>query len=125
MIDLSKDTINRFYEQWEAGHIDGFTVMPVLSEDFYELYKVWCGKQGVKPGSLVKMVDMMLKRLHCTRKRCRYVSKCSSVIYPKTFIFPEGWGSAPDGKTESGWLGAYVDEFTGLLGMYRGRNASN
>lgn len=124
LIDLSKDTINRFYEEWEAGHIDGFTVMPVLSEDFYELYKAWCGKQGVKPGSLVKMVDMMLKRLHCTRKRCRYVSKCSSVIYPKTFIFPEDWGSAPDGKTESGWLGAYVDEFNGLLGMYRGRNAS-
>ncbi len=124
LIDLSKDTINRFYEEWVAGHIDGFTEMPVLSEDLYELYKVWCGKQGVKPGSLVKMVDMMLKRLHCTRKRCRYVSKSSSVPYPKTFIFPDGVEAVPMGKTESGWLGAYVDEFNGLLGLYRGRNAS-
>lgn len=140
LIDLSKDTINRFYEEWGDGMIDGFNVKPlkgesgygqpvplppVLSEDFYELYKVWCGKQGVKPGSLVKMVDMMLKRLHCTRKRCRYVSKSSSVPYPKTFIFPELCISIPEGKTESGWLGSYVDEFTGLLGLYRGRNAAS
>ena len=125
LIDLSKDTINRFYEEWHIGHIDGFIKMPVLSEDLYELYKIWCGKQGVKPGSLIKMVDMMLKRLGCQKRRCRFVWTASSVNHPKTFIFPEDCLVAPEGMTEGGWLGRCVSEFHEHLGNYRGRNYAN
>jgi putative DNA primase/helicase len=118
LIDLSKDTINRFFEEWEAGFIDGFTVMPVLSQDFYELYKIWCGKQGVKPGSQTKMVDMMLKRLFCTKKRARYLS----AKHPQTFIFAENCPDVPLGASESSWLDKCVFEFRELLSNYRGRN---
>ena len=118
LIDLSKDTINRFYEEWEAGFIDGFTVMPVLSQDFYELYKVWCGKQGVKPGSMVKMVDMMLKRLHCKKGRDRYLSH----KHPQTFIYADGCEDMPEGTSKAGYLDKCVSEFRELLGNYRGRN---
>ena len=118
LIDLSKDTINRFFEEWEAGFIDGFTVMPVLSQDFYELYKIWCGKQGVKPGSQTKMVDMMLKRLYCSKKRTRYLS----AKHPQTFIFAENCSDVPAGISEAAWLDKCVSEFRELLSNYRGRN---
>ncbi|MCX7083921.1 MAG: DUF5906 domain-containing protein [Methylococcales bacterium] len=118
LIDLSKDTINRFFEEWEAGFIDGFTVMPVLSQDFYELYKIWCGKQGVKPGSQTKMVDMMLKRLYCSKKRTRYLS----AKHPQTFIFSENCSDVPAGISEAAWLDKCVSEFRELLSNYRGRN---
>ncbi len=122
LIDLSKDTINRFYEEWEAGYIDGFKPMPVLSEDFYDLYKVWCGKQGVKPGSLLKLVDMCTKRLYCKKRRCRFVSTANEGFNPRMFIFPDEHSELPEGKSESGWLGCCVSEFRENLSSYRGRN---
>jgi hypothetical protein len=125
LIDLSKDTISRFYEEWESGHIDGFKVMPVLSEDFYELYRAWCVKQGVKPGPLVKMVDMMIKRLYCTKRRCRYVSMANPSNNPKTFIFSESCDSVPSGFSEMGWLGKCVNEFHENMAIYRVRNREN
>ena len=118
LIDLSRDTINRFYEEWESGFIDGFTVMPVLSQDFYELYKVWCGKQGVKPGSLVKMVDMMIKRLHCKKERERYLG-CK---HPQTFIYADSCEDQPIGPSRAAYLEKCVVEFRELLEGYRGRN---
>ena len=135
LIDLSKDTISRCYEDWCEGHIGGFNVppekgwpgygqkvilAPALSTMFYDLYKVWCGKQGVKPGSAVKMVDMLLKRFNCTSDRLRMTSQCKDSPNPQTFIFPNGIETVPLGKEIKAWLGACVDEFHHTFEEYKG-----
>ena len=135
LIDLSKDTISRFYENWREGLIGGFNIppekgwpgygspvilAPVLSTMFYELYKVWCGKQGVKPGSSAKMVDMLLKRFNCTSDRQRMTSQCKATKNPQTFIFPDGIETVPLGREIKAWLGACVDEFHHTFEEYKG-----
>lgn len=122
LIDLSKDSIIRFYEEWESGYIDDFKLIPVLSEDLFEFYRIWCGKQGAKPGALNRLVDSLLKRKFSERRRCRYLAGSSSTNNAKTFLFARGCESLPDGMSETAWLGRCVSEFRELLSNYRGRN---
>jgi putative DNA primase/helicase len=110
----------RFIEEWEAGYIDGFVLMPVLSDSIFELYRLWCVKQGVKPGSQQKLIDNFIRRKGAEKRRCRFIGNASRSMNPKTFIFPEGIDGPPEGKTETAWLGNCVSEFIEFLGKYNG-----
>ena len=54
LIGLSMDSPERFVYAFKAGDVEGFPkkgapalLTPCLSQDFYELYGVWCHRQGL------------------------------------------------------------------------------
>jgi putative DNA primase/helicase len=119
LISLGKDNLLRFYDEWTGGEIDGIKLMPVLTEDIYELYKAWCGRQGVKPSPLNRAIDQLTKRPGMRKERKRYVLSTVQ-SNPKFFLFPQGGLEMNPGNSESGWLGQCVDGFRQGLNDYRG-----
>lgn len=119
LINLGKDNLLRFYDEWTRGEIDGIKLMPVMTEDIYELYKAWCSRQGVKPSPLNRAIDQLSKRQGMRKERKRYLLSTVQ-SNPKFFLFPPGGDEMNPGNSESGWLGQCVDAFRTGLNDYRG-----
>lgn len=119
LINLGKDNMLRFYDDWMHGEIDGFKPMPVLTEDIYELYKAWCGRQGVKPAPLNKAVNLLAKRSGMRKERKRYMVMMVQ-SNPKYFLFPPAGDELTPGSSEVVWLGQCVDSFRTALADFRG-----
>ncbi len=119
LLNLSKDSILRFYDDWMDGEIDGVPNMPVLSEDIYDLYKHWCGRQGVKASPLNKAIDHIAKRPGVRKERKRYLNGVKH-NNPKFFIFPAQCIEMNPGNSESGWLGQCVEDFRQAVKEYKG-----
>lgn len=45
LIDLGKDSIEIFIEQWQSGEL-GLPVCPAMGVDFYDAYQKWCKRTG-------------------------------------------------------------------------------
>jgi hypothetical protein len=120
LIALSQDTISSFYNEWVNGYIDGFECMPVLSDNFYNLYRVWCGKQGVKPAASNKFVDHIIKRKNAKKGRYRYLTGMID-NNPKIFLFPPGHEQVMTLDNRNHVLGRYVAEFEKAFDNFRGR----
>jgi len=121
LINLGKDNLLRFYDDWQVGDIDGIKLMPVLTEDIYELYKSWCGRQGVKPSPMNKAVNQLAKRPGMKKERKRYVASMGAANNPKFFLLPHGGEEMNPGNSEAGWLGQCVESFRMGLNDYRGK----
>lgn len=119
LLNLAKDNVLRFYDDWFSGDIDGVPNVPVLSEDIYDLYKHWCGRQGVKASPMNRMIDHLAKRSGATKERKRYMN---GVMHsnPKTFIYPPQCLEMNPGNSESGWLGQCVEDFRQAVKEYKG-----
>jgi len=121
LIELGKDPILRFFDQWISGDLDYIHLMPVLSEDLYELYRIWCNKQGSKPTTLTRFVDLIVKRKGINKHRKRFM-KGSVQSNPKNFIFPGKGAEMNPGNSETAWLGECVEDFRESIKQYREGN---
>ncbi len=122
LIDLSRDSTTRFMLAWVDGMIDGVRLMPVLSEDLFQLYQAWCNRQGIgRAAPLNKMVDALIKKHGCTGARKRYASGQGNKL--ASFLFPPKAEEMPPGTHEPAWLANCVEAFRRGLGDYKG--ASN
>lgn len=119
LLNLGKDSVLRFYDDWIGGDIDGVPNVPVLSDDLYDLYKYWCGRQGVKASPMNRAIDHIAKRFGATKERKRYLNGVKH-SNPKTFIYPEKCIEMNPGNSESGWLGQCVDDFRTAVKEYKG-----
>jgi len=99
--------------------MDGITKIPVLSEDIYDLYKYWCGRQGVKPSPMNRAVDHIANRPGVIKCRKRFL-KGAKQTNPKMFIYPPGGEEMKPGNSESAWLGQCVEEFRLAMNEYKG-----
>lgn len=124
LLELSKDSILRFYEAWQSGDIDGVPNVPVLSEDIYDLYKYWCVKQGVKHSPMNKAIDHLSKRPGMRKERKRYLSG-TKPSNQKHFLFPHKCLEMSPGSSETAWLGLCVDEFRMAVKDYKNGDFSN
>ena len=102
LLELSKDNILRFYECWQAGDIDGVPNVPVLSDDIYDLYKHWCGRQGVKPSPMNRAIDHLAKKASMNKERKRFLNG-SKQSNPKTFLYAHRCEEMNPGNSESAW----------------------
>ncbi len=118
LIELGKDNMLRFYDDWKNGELDGVDMMPVLSNDLYELYKTWAGRQGVRAAPLNKVVDAISKRPGVIKIRKRYLSG-SKTTNPKTFLVPPNGLVMNPGNSETGWLGQCVEDFRDGIKEYK------
>jgi len=118
LIELGKDNILRFYQEWNLGELDGVVVTPVLSGDLYELYKCWTNKQGVRAAPMNKAIDAISKRPGVKKSRKRYISG-SRQNNPKTFLYPPNSIEMNPGNSEGGWLGQCVNDFRESINDYK------
>lgn len=119
LISLSKESIARFADEIITGDIDGVSLMPYLSDDFYDLYRYWCGKQGVKPAPLNHAIDKIGKRLGWQKARKRYAVGTRGV-QQRTFLIPPKASEPTPGTSEQFWLGECVEEFRSQISGYKG-----
>ena len=123
LIELGKDNISRFYDEYLAGEILPITekgkrvILPALSNDLYELYRHWCIGQGVKSGSLAKVIDAATKTGKLTREVKRY--GIPGDIKQARFVYPMN-ATTPDGTTEQLWLQSCVETFKNNLRDLKG-----
>lgn len=118
LIELGKDNIIRFYQDWQKRDLDGVEVMPVLSGDLYELYKAWANKQGVRAAPMNKAVDAIYKQPLVKKVRKRFLDGTKQ-SNPKFFIYPPNSLEMNPGNSESGWLGQCVEDFRESINEYK------
>ena len=121
--DLSKDSIIRFYDEWNTKEISGVPPVPALSEDIYTLYTHWCRREGVRAAPKNKAIDAIAKRPGVRKERKRYMTGVSMVENPKTIIIPANSEEMSPGNSETGWLGLCISDFKKSVDTYR--EASN
>jgi len=118
LIDLSKDNVLRFYDDWMGGELEGIPIMPVLSSDIYELYKVWTAQQGVRATSMNQLVHALSKRQGMDKKLARYLDGTKQK--QKRFLFPLQKTEPDDpAQSKSAWLGQCVAEFSAAVDKYK------
>lgn len=118
LLNLAKDNIFRFYDDWINGDIDGVPNVPVLSEDIYDLYKYWCVNQGVRHSPMNRAVDHLAKRPGVYKVRKRFMDGIKQ-SHPKFFIFPLGHPEMNPGTSEQVWLGRCVEDFRSAVREYK------
>jgi putative DNA primase/helicase len=132
LLMLSKDSILRFYEEWLDGEFNWdsdeyndnkamtSSNTPVLSGDLYELYKTWCGRQGVKPSPLNRTIDHIAKRPGVNKFRKRYQLDGKDSATLRTIIYPPKCLEMPVGNIEKIWLGYCLQNFKKTVNVYKG-----
>jgi hypothetical protein len=119
LIELSKDSIIRFYEDWHSGNIYNFVSGPVLSDDFYELYRKWCHKEGIKNAAKNKFIDLIKTKKGMISNRWRMKSVQFVTNNPQTFLVPSDFQFESDNEImRKDILGDYVDDFKKHLEYY-------
>jgi len=119
LLDLSKDSIVRFYDEWNGKEITGVPPVPALSDDIYILYTHWCRREGVRSAPKNKAIDAIAKRPGVKKGRKRYLDGIKMVDNPKTIIIPANAEEMSPGNSETGWLGSNIRAFKDALDMYR------
>lgn len=68
LININRESADRFIEEWEDGLIDGLPLCPAASSDVYAAYAAWCRREGVKyPRESNQFAGFLLKQDGWTR----------------------------------------------------------
>jgi putative DNA primase/helicase len=117
LVNLGLDSTTRFYLALEAGEIGFAKLEPALSEDVYDLYKLWCSRVGVRPAPMSRLVNALQRKHGVTTARKRW-QQAGAERGPHTVML---LGEAmPPGENERAWLGASIMRFRSASGEYRG-----
>lgn len=119
LIHLSKDSITRFYEDWTNGDLEDVPIGPALTEDVYDLYRLWCGREGVRIAPKNKAIDAISKRNGARKERKRLMIG-TTMSNPKMILIPHNAEEMNLGNSESAWLGKCVENFKLGVTSYKG-----
>lgn len=122
LIGLSQDSPQRFLDELYGNDIPGVKPRPALSKEWYELYKVWCNKEGVRPAPNPKFVNALVRKrqiLHPDRARKRYIVG-QNTLGPHGFLML-GPTKPEDDRSEQSFLGDELVAFRNAFNDYRGR----
>jgi len=121
--DLSKDSIIRFLDEWvgegsgdELGEIPN---IPALTEDIYDLYRHWCGRQGIRPSPLNKAIDHISKLPGVRKEREWYSVGGQKSKSARAFIYPPKCLEMNPGESKQWWLGQCVQDFCEAVKAYK------
>ena len=122
LIGLSVDSPERFFDQLLGNDIPGLKPRPALSKEWYEAYKLWCSKEGIKnPAPSHKFINALVRKrdvTHPDRARKRYLL-ATDTEGPHGFLLI-GNCKPKDDQTETVFLGEQVVLFRSQLNDYRG-----
>ncbi len=117
LIELGKDNVLRFYDQWRDGELDDVKLQPALSADIYELYRIWAGRQGVRPAPLHRVIDTLARRPGVIKKQERYMTGIKQK--KQRFLLPPGVIELNPGQSRTAWLGECVEQFRESIERYK------
>ena len=120
LITLGLDSTSRFYYALDAGDIGDCKPMPALSEDVFELYKIWCARTGNRPANQPKLVHSLRRRHGIASYKKRYhVNAMQQSLRAVLMMGPV----VAQEKSESVYLGESIEAFKKLVSGYRGNYA--
>ena len=125
LIGLGQDSPQRFLDELYGDDIPGVKPIPALSKDWYEIYKLWCSREGLpRPAPAPKFINALVRKreiVHPDRARKRYTIE-GVTQGPHAFLLLGN--SAPPSEysgNEAAWLGLQVVRFRGMFGDYKAR----
>ncbi|MGV8959218.1 MAG: DUF5906 domain-containing protein [Stenotrophomonas sp.] len=122
LIGLSLDSPQRFLDELYGEDIPGIKPRPAPSKEWYELYKIWCAREGVRPAPGHKFINALVRKrdvVHPERARKRYLIE-QTTHGPHGFLLL-GNATSPDSRTETTFLGDEVVAFRVAFNEYKGR----
>lgn len=122
LITLAQDSPIDFLDALLDDDLRPLTNQPGLVLDWFKAYQRWCAQTGVKPASMKRFVDTLKRRRKIVSVRKGYL-KGQSVTHPlAVYLFGR---RAPEGVTESHWLGECIEQMKHCLQDYLGGNTSD
>jgi putative DNA primase/helicase len=118
LIGLGLDSPLRFTDELEAGFIDGLLPRPAPSREWYEAYKIWCHRDGVRAAPMNKFLNAIERKRGIQSPHKRYLIN-QQVLGPHSMLML--------GKTDHGevseriFLGDETITFRAALNDYRGK----
>lgn len=97
LIDMGKDSTERFYDDWIAKHLP-LPVVTCKSEDFYDAYRWWCQRQGIgKPAQSNTLLSRSAGRSGAAKARKHvYDDLHNSGRHQAMLLYPPGADTAAD-----------------------------
>lgn len=122
LIDLAHDSPMRFWEDLQLGEIRSLHARPGLATDWYEAYKVYCVRHGLRPAPMPRFVNQLERRRSVRSARKRY--EIGAVEHgPHGVLFlgnARHPNECPPDRREREWLGEQVSTLRSELAEYRG-----
>lgn len=122
LIGLSQDSPQRFLDELYGADIPGLRPMPAPSKEWYEVYKIWCSREGARPAPNPKFINALVRKrevIHPDRARKRYLIE-QTTHGPHGFLML-GDCNVASGESEASWLGGRVTAFRTMFSEYKGR----
>ncbi len=132
LIDINRESVDRFLGDWQAGDIEGLPFCPCASADLYTAYLQWCRREGVKvpresnqfAGHIDKLAGWV--KGHKDRyETCHYdggTKRQRMIIPPEDALRAPPWNAkGPDGyakpmsKSQTQWLTDCFFDFRNAL----------
>lgn len=107
LVDLAQDSPVDFVDALVMGDCSPLIAGPGLTMEWYDVYRAWCRRTGVKPASVKRFVNLIDHRRKYRSERKGYLDRNGAITNPKSMLL-FGY-TAPDGVTESTWLGTEVE----------------
>src|SRR5690606_27692470 len=109
LISLAQDSALEFIDLLYSRDINYLKPMPGLSSDWYEAYKICCGRVGVNPAPQKRFSNTISRKrgIHAVKKRYRMAGAQD----PRQNMLITFDLAPPEGVAEMDWLGEQVDSF--------------
>lgn len=104
LIDFGRPGWDTFYREWERGDLD-VPYCSCLTTDLFRVYERWCSRRREHVLSHTKFSGLIATR--CRRRRDVWYDLGVNRLKGIFFVV----GEAPDGTTQSRWLGECVSAF--------------
>jgi putative DNA primase/helicase len=118
LIDQSLDNTTRFIDALMDGEIGNFRFEPALTQELYNLYRLWVQRIGEKAGPLRRLENVLARKRNIHKEKKRFLENGIARKNPQWFFMCTLKPS--DGNTEQAWLGECVDRFRDAFKEYRG-----
>ena len=118
LLTLSQDSTTRFWHALCEGDTMLKSLRPALSQDVYEMYKIWCARTGNKAAPMPRLQNALLRKHGVKTERKRYYSPSNGVLGPHSVCMMGV--CAPEGSDEKTHIGESVRMFQAALDDYKG-----
>jgi putative DNA primase/helicase len=115
LVGLAQDSPVEFVDQVLYRDAFGLEAAPGLTTDWYEAYKLWCSRVGVRPAPMRRFVNAIERKRGIGAERKRYVDTSKADEFgtqPPPVIGPHSvllWSfQTPEGGSETAWLGECI-----------------
>ena len=116
LVGLAMDSPVDFVDALVRHDIEYLRPMPGASTIWYDCYKIWCARVGVKPASMKRFIDVLRRKRGIESKPERYASG-QSVKSQRVITF--GY-EPPEGTSRQEWLAEELLKFSDRVKDFRG-----